>query len=66
MNQFFYESRGREKLNQLLKEGQVSQAIQKSRAPKPGFLPGAPKLVTMPKLVLSLLGILGFLSHRGH
>ena len=56
MNQFFYESRGKEKVNDLLKEGQRSQAYSRSGAPKSGLLNG------LPKLVLILLGILGILE----
>lgn len=55
MNQFFFESRGKEKVKDLLREGQQSQAFYRS---------GAPKLKTggLPKLIAGLLGILGLLS----
>jgi len=56
MNQFFYESRGKEKVKDLLREGQQSQAFHRS---------GAPKLEmsrSLPKLILGLLGVLGILG----
>jgi hypothetical protein len=56
MNQFFYESRGKEKVKDLMKEGMGSQAYHRSRAPKPSLLNG------LPKLILILLGILGILE----
>jgi hypothetical protein len=56
MNQFFYESRGKEKVKELLKEGQRSQAYYRSGTPKPGFLS------RLPKLILILVGILGILE----
>lgn len=55
MNQFFYESRGKEKVKDLLREGQHSQAFHRSGAPRP-------VLGGLPKLVAGLLGILGLLS----
>jgi len=56
MNQFFYESRGKEKVNDLMREGQQSQAFHRSGAPKLGLLRA------VPKLAMTLLGILGLLS----
>jgi hypothetical protein len=56
MNHFFYESRGKEKVKDLLNEGQRSQAFHKSGAPRIGMISG------MPKLAMMLLGILGLLS----
>jgi hypothetical protein len=56
MNHFFYESRGKEKIKEVLNEGQRSQAFQRSGAPKLDLLGG------LPKLVLGLLGILGILG----
>ena len=56
MNQFFYESRGNEKVKDLLNEGQRSQAFYRSGAPKLSLLRG------LPKLILILLGILGILQ----
>ena len=55
MNQFFYESRGKEKVKDLMREGQQSQAFHRSGAPKVGG--GA-----VPKLVAGLLAILGLIS----
>jgi|GEM_PF-1519738 len=56
MNQFFYEQRGKEKVKDLLNEGQSSQAFHRSGAPKLNLLRG------LPKLMLILLGILGILQ----
>jgi hypothetical protein len=56
MNQFFFETRGKEKVKDLLNEGQRSQAFHRSGAPKLGLLRG------LPKLILGLLGILGILG----
>ena len=54
MNQFFYESRSKEKVKELLNEGQRSQAFYRSHTPNLNVLHG------LPKLILGLLGILGF------
>jgi len=56
MNQFFYEQRGKEKVKNLLNEGQRSQAFYRSGAPKLGLLRG------VPKLIIGLLGVLGLLG----
>jgi hypothetical protein len=56
MNEFFYESRGKEKVKDLLNEGQRSQEFHRSGAPKLGLLRG------LPKLIIGLLGILGILG----
>jgi hypothetical protein len=56
MNQFFLESRGKEKVNDLLKEGQQSQAFHRSGAPTVNPLRG------LPKFIIGLLGILGLLA----
>lgn len=60
MNQFFYESRGKEKINEFLKEGQGSQAFRSSGARKLDLLGGLPKLILV---VLGIIGILGLLGH---
>ena len=60
MNQFSYEQLGKEKVKDLLNEGQRSQAFYRSGAPKLDMLRG------LPKLALLLLGILGILSLLGH
>ena len=52
MNQFFYETRGKEKVNRLMDEGQQSQAVYRSKGVKAGLIP------TLPKLAITLLGIL--------
>ena len=56
MNQFFYESRGKEKIKDLMEEGMRSQAVHRAGAPKLNALRG------LPKLILVLLGILGILQ----
>jgi hypothetical protein len=58
MNQFFYESRGKEKVNDLRKEGERSQAFHRSGAPKLAIVRGLAKLSL---IILGILGILGML-----
>jgi hypothetical protein len=58
MNQFFYESSSKEKIKDLLNEGQRSQAFHRSGAPKLDLLRGLPKLIL---ILLSVLGILELL-----
>jgi hypothetical protein len=53
MNQSFYESRSKEKIDGLMKEGMMSQAYYRSGASKTRFLS------KLPQLVLFVLGILG-------
>ena len=56
MNQFFYETRGKEIVKSLMEEGQRSQAIQRSKGAKAGLI------FTLPKLAVTLLGILVLLG----
>lgn len=56
MSHFFYESRGKEKIKDLVEEGVSSQAFHRSGAPKISLVRG------VPKLILALLGILGILG----
>ena len=56
MNHFFYESRGKEKVRDLMKEGISNQEFHRSGASKLDLVRG------LPKLILSLLGILGLLG----
>jgi hypothetical protein len=56
MNHFFYESSSKQKVKDLLNEGQRSQAFQRSGATKHSLIHG------VPKLVMTVLGILGLLS----
>lgn len=58
MNQFFYESRGKEKVKDLMKEGMTSQAVHRSGAPKLALLRGVPKLIMV---ILGIVGILALL-----
>jgi hypothetical protein len=60
MNQFFYESRSKEKVKEFQDEGQRSQAFYRSGAPALGLLRG------LPKLILIILGILGVLNILGY
>lgn len=54
MNQSFLESRSKEKVDDLMKEGMMSQAYYRSGASKTRFFS------KLPKLILFVLGILGF------
>jgi hypothetical protein len=56
MNQFFYESRSKEKIQELMKEGMMSQAYYRSGASKAKFLS------KLPKLILIVLGVLGLIE----
>lgn len=56
MNQSFYESSSKEKINDLMKEGMMSQAHYRSRAAKVNILS------RLPKLILVILGILGLIQ----
>jgi hypothetical protein len=56
MNQFFFESRGKEKVKDLMKEGMMSQAYHESGSSK------ASLLSRLPKLILIVFGILGILQ----
>jgi len=53
MNQSFLESRSKEKIDDLMKEGMMSQAYYRSRASRARFLS------RLPRLILIVLGILG-------
>jgi len=55
MNQFFFESRGKEKVNDLMKEGMTSQAIHRSRSRKPGLLSRIPRSIILILVVLWIL-----------
>jgi hypothetical protein len=56
MNEFFYESRGKERLKELRNEGESSQAFYRSGAPKLSLLRG------LPKMIVTLLAVLGLLE----
>lgn len=55
MNLYFFETRGKEKVNDLIKEGMMSQAHYRSGASKTRFLS------KLPKLIWFVLGILGLI-----
>ena len=56
MNQSFYESRSKEKINDLRKEGMMSQEYYRSGASKTNLLR------RLPRFILIVLGILGVLQ----
>jgi hypothetical protein len=56
MNQSFYESRSKEKMSDLMKEGMMSQAHYRSGTTKTKILS------RLAKLVLMILGILGVIQ----
>ena len=56
MNEFFYVSRGKEKIKELRQEGMMSQAFHRSGAPARNLASG------LPKLLLGLSGLLGLLA----
>ena len=56
MNQSFYKSSSSEKLNNLRKEGMMSQAFYRSGASKASLLP------KLSKLAIYILGIIGLLQ----
>lgn len=57
MNQFFFEIRAKEKVKDLLDEGQRSQAFYKSGSPQLSILRGLPKTIL---LLATILGILAW------
>ena len=58
MNEFFYESRGKEKIKDLRKVGMNIQEFHRSGAPKLAILRGLPKLMLILLGLLVLLGLL--------
>jgi len=56
MNQFFFETRGKEKVKELMNEGMTGQALSRSSFRRPSFLS------RIPKLILVLLAVLGVLQ----
>jgi hypothetical protein len=56
MNHFSYDVMRKEKIRDLQAEGMASQSFHRSGAPKSGMLRG------VPKLILTLLGLLGLFS----
>ena len=55
MNQFFLETRGKEKVKDLMNEGMMSQAHHRSRSRKSSFLSRIPKISMV---ILAILWIL--------
>lgn len=61
MNQFFYESRGREKVRELMEEGMRNQVLHRSgAAAKRGISRGIPKLIL---ILATLMGLFSLLAH---
>ena len=56
MNQSFYESKAREKLNNLRNEGMMSQSYYRSRSSKGNLIS------KLPKLIIFILGALGLIQ----
>jgi hypothetical protein len=55
MNHSYYESRSQEKINDLMKEGMMSQAHYRSRSSKAGLLRRLPRLIL---IVLAIWGLI--------
>ena len=58
MNDFFYETRGKEKIKEMMDEGMRSQALYRSGAPKPGIFRTLLRLVPVILVILTILGLL--------
>jgi hypothetical protein len=58
MNQFFYESNGKEKVRDLMNEGMMSQAYERSGAGKRSFLHRIPKLIMGSLILLAFAELL--------
>ena len=58
MNQFFYESRGKEKVRDLMAEGTRNQSLRRLGLARSGIRQRLPRLAF---LVLGILGVLGLL-----
>jgi hypothetical protein len=56
MNQFFYETRGRERLSELMQEGLESQAFRRSTGSR---LRGDRRLLRFALVVMGILGMMG-------
>lgn len=55
MNQFFYESSGKEKLRDLMHEGMRSQAYERSGVGKRSFVHRIPKLIMASLILLAVV-----------
>jgi len=58
MNQSFYESRSREKINNRMKEGMMSQAYYRSRSSKAGLLRRLPRFILIGLVIWGLIQFL--------
>ena len=59
MNQFFYESRGKEKIKDFMEEGMRGQALHRVGKPRRFVF-------NLSKLALTFLGLLAILNLIGH
>jgi hypothetical protein len=55
MNHFFYETRSKEKVKQILDEGMRSQAYYRSGHPRPGLLSITPKVIFASLVIIGML-----------
>jgi hypothetical protein len=55
MNHSYYESRSKEKLNDLMKEGMMSQAHYRSRSSKAGLLRRLPRFILIVLVIWGLI-----------
>ena len=55
MNHSYFESRSKEKINDLMKEGMMSQAHYRSRSSKAGFLSRFPKFILIGLVIWGLI-----------
>ena len=55
MNQFFFETRGKEKVRELMTEGMRSQAYYRSGASKGNLLSRLPKLILIILVILWIM-----------
>lgn len=57
MNQFFFETRGKEKVREALDEGLRNQAYHRSDASKGNLLSRLPKLILIVMVILGIIQI---------
>jgi hypothetical protein len=58
MNDFFYEIRGKEKVQEIMKEGLTSQELRRSGASRYGFFHGVPKLIVILAAIFGVLSLI--------
>jgi hypothetical protein len=57
MNQFFYESRGKEKIRELMDEGMRSQAVRRTGASRAIFRGRLTKAILVVLVILAVLAL---------